>query len=306
MKSKVQWKRCEVLLMVLMLEASPTGNEEIADWIELAILTRGKKGITTHEIEKLASEWAGLSELQVASGLKVMERRSSLLASKYPYKLNEFAVVFDQRMECSAYIYLLLITRTSSSVSWQSPTPTQDESDLFEEFVAHALADYLGDGAEAIPFGWPSKFGRPLEFPLAINWLADKLGLKLGSAFRPPRRKDGGVDVVAWKPFKDRRSGFPIYLVQCTLQKEYVSKSRDIDLRIWAGWLEMDHDPVSILAIPRSIAPGESWNEASANSIIFERIRLSESMERPVSEEVQRYVEKLVAEFRKFSETHLD
>jgi hypothetical protein len=289
-----------------MLEASPTGNEEIADWIELVILASGHKGNTTHKIQKWAHDWANLSELQVASGLKVMERRGTLLGSKYPFAVNDFAVVFDHSMETSLYIYLLLMTRPSSSVSWQSVVPTQEESDLFEEVVALALKDYLGEPAEAIPFGWPSKFGRPQEFPLAIDWLADKLGLKLGNAFRPPRRKDGGVDVVAWKPFKDRRSGFPIYLVQCTLQKEFVSKSRDIDLRIWAGWLEMDHDPVSILAIPRSIAPGESWNEITANSIIFERFRLAESLNQAIPQAHRVYVEKLVGDFRKFAESHLE
>jgi hypothetical protein len=290
-----------------MLEAAPTGNEEIADWIELAILASGQKGNTTHKIQKWANDWANLSELQVASGLKTMERRSALLGSKYPFAVNEFAVVFDQQpLESSLYIYLLLMTRPTSSVSWQSAVPTQDESDLFEEVVALALKDYLGESAEAIPFGWPSKFGRPQEFPLAIDWLADKLGLKLGKAFRPPRRKDGGVDVVAWKPFNDRRSGFPIYLVQCTLQKEFVSKSRDIDLRIWAGWLEMDHDPVSILAVPRSIAPGEAWNEITANSIIFERFRLTESINQSIPEAHRDYISKLVSDFRKFAESHLE
>lgn len=289
-----------------MLEASPTGNEEIADWIELAILASGNKGNTTHKIQKWANDWANLSELQVASGIKVIERRSGLLGSKYPFEVNDFAIVFNESMELSAYVYLLLITRPASSVSWQTAVPTQDESDLFEEFVALALKDYLGEPAEAIPFGWPSKFGRPQEFPLAIDWLADKLGLKLGSAFRPPRRKDGGVDVVAWKPFKDRRSGFPIYLVQCTLQKEFVSKSRDIDLRIWAGWLEMDHDPVSILAIPRSIAPGESWNEITANSIIFERFRLVELFKHPLPEAQREYASKLLEGFRSFARSQLE
>lgn len=289
-----------------MLEASPTGNEEIADWIELAILASGQKGNTTHKIQKWANDWANLSELQVASGMKVMERRSGLLGSKYPFEVNEFAIIFNQSMELSSYIFLLLVTRPATAVSWQTAVPTQDESDLFEEFVALALKDYLGEPGEAIPFGWPSKFGRPQEFPLAIDWLADKLGLKLGTAFRPPRRKDGGVDVVAWKPFKDRRSGFPIYLVQCTLQKEFVSKSRDIDLRIWAGWLEMDHDPVSILAIPRSIAQGESWNEITANSIIFERFRLVESMKHTLTEGQKVYTGRLVQEFRNFTRSNLE
>jgi len=295
-----------VWLTTPMLEASPAGNEEIADWLELAVLAFGQKGNTNHKILKWANDWANLTELQTSSGLKVMERRCNLLGDKYPFEVNDFAVVFNQAMEHSIYSYLLLITRPTNSVAWQTPAPTQEESDLFEELVAYALKDYLGDSAEAIPFGWPSKFGRPMEFHLAIDWLAGKMGLKLGSAFRPPRRKDGGVDVVAWKPFKDRRSGFPIYLVQCTLQKEFVSKSRDIDLRIWAGWLEMDHDPVTILALPRTIGPGESWNEITANSIIFDRFRLLEALNREIPEGHKDYVQKLLPSLRNFADLNFE
>ena len=292
--------------MTQMLEASPVGNEEIADWIEVVILAGGQKGTTNHQIEKWGSDWANLSAVQVSSGLKIMERRKALLGPKYPFEVNEFAVVFDQSMSNSNYLYFLLMTRPNYPVSWQTGIPTQEESDLFEEVVALALKEYLGDAAEAIPFGWPSKFGRPQEFHLAINWLAEKLGLKLGSAFRPPRKKDGGVDVVAWKPFKDRRSGFPIYLIQCTLQKEYVSKSRDIDLRIWAGWLELDRDPVTVLAIPRAIAPGEGWNEVTANSIIFERFRLVEALNSPIPEAQQKYLQKLVIGIREMAGVSLE
>ncbi len=288
-----------------MLEATPVGNEEIADWIELVIIAGGQKGNTNHKIQKLGLDWANLNEVQISSGLKVMERRQSLLQDKYPFAVNDLAVVFNENLSISLYTYLLYTTRPANVVPWQSASPTQQESDLFEEVVSLALKDYLGHSSEAIPFGWPSKYGRPEQFPQAIDWLAQKMSVKLGSAFRPPRRKDGGVDVVAWKPFKDKRSGFPIYLVQCTLQKDFVSKARDIDLRHWAGWLDMDRDPITILAIPRAIANGELWNEATANSIIFERLRIVDSSNSPLPEDQVDYVEKLFSRFREFASHHL-
>ena len=288
-----------------MLEATPVGNEEIADWIELAVIAGGHKGNTNHKIQKLGSDWTNLNEVQISSGLKVMERRQFLLQDKYPFTVNDLAVVFKENLAISLYTYLLYITRPANAVPWQSVSPTQQESDLFEEVVSLTLKDYLGPASEAIPFGWPSKYGRPEQFPQAIDWLAQKMSVRLGLAFRPPRRKDGGVDVVAWKPFKDRRSGFPIYLVQCTLQREFVSKARDIDLRHWAGWLDMDRDPITILAIPRAIANGELWNEATANSIIFERVRIVDSCNSPLPEGQVEYAEKLLSRFREFASHHL-
>jgi hypothetical protein len=176
---------------------------------------------------------------------------------------------------------------------------------LFEEFVALILTEYLGSNSHALAFGWPSKLGRPQEFNLAIEWLAAKMGIEPGSAFRPPRRKDGGVDVVAWKNFGDKRSGFPIYLVQCTLQRDFLPKSRDIDLRLWAGWLEMDRDPLAVLAVPKTISPGELWNEISANAIVLDRIRLSEYCNFNISSEIESYLEKILNKWRIEGENHL-
>jgi hypothetical protein len=101
------------------------------------------------------------------------------------------------------------------------------------------------------------------------------MGTRLGRAYRPPRRKDGGVDVVGWRQFPDRKPGFPIILVQCTLERDFVHKSRDIDRRIWAGWLAFDVDPLTALAIPHIVAREEDWREMAANVIVLDRIRLT-------------------------------
>jgi hypothetical protein len=223
----------------------------------------------------------------------------------YPFEINEYAVVFHtERLNCG-YTYLLAISRPSYLATWQNPSPTQEDSDLFEDFVASVLMVYLGSNSHALAFGWPSKLGRPQEFHKAVEWLASKMGIEPGSAFRPPRRKDGGVDVVAWKGFGDKRSGFPIYLVQCTLQRDFLSKSRDIDLRLWAGWLEMDRDPLAMLAVPKTISSGELWNEISANAIVFDRIRLTEYSNFNNSSAVETYLKKIVSKWQFEGANHL-
>jgi hypothetical protein len=288
-----------------MLDVAPVGNEEIADWLEIAIIASDQKGNTNHKLEDWAASLCGLSDHQVASALKVIERRSAILKNKYPFEINEYAVVFHtERLNCG-YTYLLATSRPSYSANWQSQSPTHEEADLFEDFVADVLKDYLGSSSNALAFGWPSKLGRPQEFHKAIEWLAGKMGIEPGHAYRPPRRKDGGVDVVAWKGFGDKRSGFPIYLVQCTLQRDFVIKSREIDLRLWSGWLEMDRDPLVILAVPKTIPPGEVWNEISANAIILDRIRLTENCNFDNSPEVESYLEKIVSKWQSEGEIHL-
>jgi len=258
----------------MVLSAAPAGTEEIADWIENVALAIGSGALATQRLMTLASDWAGVSAVQVNMALSVMERREKLLGSRYPFKISEIAVQKIDFDESLIYKSLLFLSRSSTSTPWNSGAIPSAHTDLFEELSAVALKVMLGEGSKALQFGWPSKDGRPSEFYEAVPWLANQMGVAIGAGYRPPRRKDGGVDLVAWRPFKDGKNGFPIYLVQCTVQQDFVSKSRDIDLRLWAGWLALDRDPICVLTIPRTVQSNEDWNEVSANVILLDRIRL--------------------------------
>jgi hypothetical protein len=154
-------------------------------------------------------------------------------------------------------------------------------TELFEVITESALANLWGPGGEAITFGFPSRHGRPEAFDQAVIWLAEKIGLTPGIGYRPPYRKDGGVDVVAWRQFADRRPGFPIALAQCTIQRETFTKTTDIDLRLWASWLAMDFDPTSLLVIPGTIrSSGPDWQQLSTVVTVIERVRLIELLAR--------------------------
>ena len=169
---------------------------------------------------------------------------------------------------------MLTVATGNPLLEWEDKT-VAEAAEAFEYLVVAAARELLGSGAQAVRFAFPSAEGRPREFPQAVLWLAGRMGVRIGSAYRPPRRKDGGVDVVAWRPFPDGRPGFPVALVQATLETRFVHKASDVDLKIWTGWLRLDVDPMVVLAIPRTIPNDESWNEASTRAVILERIRIA-------------------------------
>jgi hypothetical protein len=116
-------------------------------------------------------------------------------------------------------------------------------------------------------------------------WLAQRLGIDPGTGYRDPRRKDGGVDVVAWRSFMDGRPGFPVALAQCTIQEEALTKTTDIDVRLWATWLAMDLDPLSVLVLPGTIQrAGPRWRQLSSVVMVIERLRLVELLGRSTLE----------------------
>jgi hypothetical protein len=253
-------------------------SELIADWIEINALSQSDNASGFDKLRSFVSEKLDVPSQRVDVSLNLIKRRSEVLLDSYPFEVKSVGMVRRQDWDKLPYSFLL---RISSSVSHDFSLASDQNTERvesFEKLVVVAMQNLMGFGSKAIRFGFPSE-DRPIEFPRAIEWLSNRMGIKSGEAYRPPRRKDGGVDVVAWRPFKDRRNGFPVYLVQVTCEKNFSHKIYDIDLRLWSGWLNLDSDPVSVLAVPTTISPGEEWNEISSRVVVLERIRICELLE---------------------------
>jgi hypothetical protein len=250
-------------------------SELIADWIELNALS---KSDNASGFDKLRLESAELLELpaqRIDVALNVIKRRFEILRDDYPIEIKSVGMVRRSNWETMPYTFLLRISSGFEHAFSYTAVENTNRAESFENIVVFCLKNLLGRDAKAIRFGFPSG-DRPVEFPKAIEWLSARMGVSSGQAYRPPRRKDGGVDVVAWRPFKDRRNGFPVYLVQATCERNFSHKVFDIDLRLWSGWLSLDVDPHSVLAVPTTISPGEEWNDISSRVVILERIRICE------------------------------
>ena len=252
-------------------------TEVVADTIELELLTAPAKSRAVAWIQGSSHAASLVAPQQVDSAIALMRRRGSLLRGKYPLEIRDVGVIRRPNALDLPYSSMLTVTGGNPLLTWENGSIVE-AAEAFEHLAVVAVRELLGSGARAVRFAFPSAEGRPREFPQAILWLAEQMGIRIGSAYRPPRRKDGGVDVVGWRPFPDGRPGFPVALAQVTVESRFVHKASDVDLKIWAGWLRLDVDPMVILAIPRTIPNDESWNEASTRAVILERIRIANLM----------------------------
>lgn len=253
-----------------------SGASEIADWIEVSLLLRGRRQLGGDALHRLALEELDMEPPGVSMGTREMGRRRRLLGELYPFEDKHVALRAAEGAAESSYAALLMLSPRSPYRQLLSPTPTEQMAVAFERLAAEAAARLLGPGSRSLRFGWPSDAGRPPDFNGAIHWLAREMRIDPGVAYRPPRRKDGGVDVVAWRPFADGRSGFPMLLVQCTLQAEVRSKALDIDLVNWTSWLALDRAPLTALAVAHILPPGEGWDEVALHTIPLDRLRVCE------------------------------
>lgn len=263
-----------------MTDLEVATTEALADWIETSILVCRSGSLGVDRLIELADSELGKPESTVSVALGAISRRARVLGPEYPFSVNDVAVVRREAPGADNYIALLLLTPGSPARQTVRVSETAQMGEIFETISEEALRSFWGAGGTAIRFGYPAH-GRPREFDLAIPWLAGQIGIEPGRGYRPPRRKDGGVDVVAWRKFSDNRPGFPLALAQCTIQREVSSKAMDIDLRLWSSWLAMDSDPLSLLVIPGTIrAAGPDWRQLTTVALVIERIRLIELLGR--------------------------
>ena len=254
-----------------------SGRDEIADWIETCLLVRNDNHLGLNTLNEMARELIDTSEHQVALAVRSMERRSDLLADSYPFRITDDYLQVDTGAQEFPYTSLLTMTATSPFNQLVDLSHAEFEASAiqFEKITEEAIRSLLGPGSKALRFGYPNELGRPSGFQEAMVWLAEQLEVKLGDSYRPPKRKDGGVDVIGWKPFPDNKSGMPVLLVQCTLQRDFTDKAADIELRHWSGWIKLQTPPTAVLAIPGHVDGHEKWEEISARSMILDRCRLA-------------------------------
>jgi hypothetical protein len=264
-----------------MTDLEVSSTEAIADWIETSVLVSDSGHFGRDTLDGLALTEIGAAPMKVSMAIGTMTKRAAVLGDSYPFMVSDIAVLRREVRHATTYAALLHLTPGSVARQTVRATETAVMGELLEEVSEAALANFWGPGGKALSFGYPSKHGRPEAFDQAVVWLAGKIGLEAGRGYRPPRRKDGGVDVVAWRQFADRRPGFPLALAQCTIQAEAFTKTTDIDLRLWSSWLAMDIDPLSMLVVPGTIrSAGPDWRQLTTVVMVIDRIRLMDLLGR--------------------------
>jgi hypothetical protein len=269
-----------------------SGKVGLADLIELLTLSFPQTLFTSNRLHSVLGELWGLEDHHYELAKQEMSRRSRIAGSNYPFRLVNGVPTLGE--DTGHYVALLCLSQMNKTNPDLDPTNQVVMAKDFELLVEGMLSDFFGSQTKSVNFGFPSTIGRPAEFSHAITWLASRIGIQPGTSFRSPRRKDGGVDIIIWKSFGDSRSGVPILLVQATLQKDVRSKSRDVDRRMWSGWLAMDIDPLVGLAFPHALEQSEVWNEITRNCLVLDRVRLcasSKTNDLPVPSSLQQLVQ---------------
>ena len=121
-------------------------------------------------------------------------------------------------------------------------------------------------------------FTHPNTWHEFISEVQELLGEKAGDPTRFPQykvAKDAGLDVVLFKPFKDKRIGFPLFLIQCASGANWVKKRGQPNINEWKTFIDFAAVPKKALAIPFALPEHDFWWTCrSMDGMLIDRVRL--------------------------------
>jgi hypothetical protein len=218
----------------------------------------------------------GDPEGRVSDIWQEISRRHRLVPKAHPVK------VFGDRLERiqlwmdnPVYAFQLLLTLQrlydlieTSSGQWGRPAK------LFELLTTSAAAQYLGD---AINIGTPRRGDVPRSFGRCLDYICKKLGeVKGTTTLYTSTVKDDGVDIIAWRSFKDGRSSQVIILINCAAGAGWRGKLGEISLSVWRDHINWATDPIKAFAVP-FVVDDAQWMRLckEAEGVLFDRLRIA-------------------------------
>lgn len=249
----------------------------MAEFIEAELYFSDDDYLSLTELRGVFASGRQPNDDEMRFALAEIERRESAWGSLYPYMADADGVAVLRAPKCSLYFCLLVLSLQGTAVRDRKETPRSDA--LFDAISREAFRAWYS--ADAINFGWPPRDGRSASFPNAVADAARALGVGIREEEIPTHLKDAGVDVIAWRPFRDERGGFQIILIQNTVQWSFRKKAYDVRPLRWFAWLRIGALPSVGFAVPFAIAPSDPWwlDVTDGTQLVMDRGRLLEALD---------------------------
>lgn len=322
-RKKQRNKKNGKIYFARQLIKTPEGSVGVgiyADWLEISVWAQSDHQISRQEVISIFTIGEEIKDPEmVSSGAEnqvnqiwdEIKTRVLELKKAYPFKLSDNEEIFylpkDDYINLS-YIFCLLISYFGLSDLMNKNT--SKASNLFEGLCTYVaqkyLSDDLGDNGY-LQFGAPrtswKKHTRPL--PKAIDEIIKNigdgtnrvLGIKVGRKIIADGG-DGGLDVIAWRKFPDKRPGYLLFFGQCATSKNYSVYLGKLfeHQNFLLTHLDTDLSPVFGFFIPHSLTINDQENKGyweqikRSKNIPFDRNRIALYGYSWKNDEVDKYI----------------
>lgn len=169
------------------------------------------------------------------------------------------------------YIFCLLLSYCSDK---QKRVAGLKHEIMFEQLACVVARRYI-DG-KVLRFGFP-RTDLPRSFTKALGCVCCKLHEWTPFAGRTGRQKDGGLDLLAWKPFPDGQPGKLILFGHCASGSDWDEKINELQPHDFcSSWLGGDRSPiVKTFFIPHRLEAEDFDRRAVSAKLFFDRCRMA-------------------------------
>lgn len=298
-------------------------RSRLADWLEVLVLSRAR-GVATrgdmlglfdlfeddcHELEldqgmQLEEEILEDKRLASADGvLDELDHRAIVLGEIYPFvlqagqnwRLSQASAPTDNETAIARACYkfcLLTSAIRDRRIQGQQVAALKGTMPVhFQAIALEAAAEVVG--GTSVSFGWPRPEGT--EFRPALQELSQRLRLGRPLATVPlwskGREKDAGVDIIAWRDFRDARPGKIVLFGQVASGADWTEKSVKADTPRFLSWFSerpTEHFiPAIFIPFPQhhectgradeafeAVAVAEAWRREQELGLVIDRLRI--------------------------------
>jgi hypothetical protein len=261
------------------------GYEEVdettiyADWVECSALFHDEE-ISKSDVKDCFSEIDSFDSektpLIVADIWSELERRKLLLGQRCPVSIKGNRITAMNWQNYAAYSFCLLLSYSKSNREWERKfcNDYQTQGEFFEHISVASLRHLLKDW-EVNLTGWSK--ANSTNIKRQIKDIASELGESIGQETPRPVDKDGGVDVLCYRLFPDKRGNYPVIFVQCATGRNWTDKRREDALRLWSNWIHFKTPNLLSRGFAVPFAFGDETfrqTQIHGDCLILDRIRL--------------------------------
>lgn len=254
----------------------------LCDWIEGSVLF-DNEDLSKADIVDVLKEEEVYDDPDVAMELvndawNELEDRLVWIGGKGPFSLFRQTIKSEGSWkENPAHSFCIFLSMPQCYDNWSTALCQGDYSEqgrLFEALTKVSIEHQFSDW-EVYPTGWSNK--NPVQLSNIVDEIAKRLG-EIKGELQPwvkPGRKDGGLDLLCYRPFLDNRGGVPVYLMQCASGKNWEDKLHTPNLNVWTKIINFMAKPRKAFAIPFALPDKEFKATCTeVNGMLLDRYRI--------------------------------
>ena len=221
----------------------------------------------------------------VVDALEELKRRLSWIAPGIPFSITDSQSVVDSQVrrinswqDTPAHSFCILLSLAQCYAKWRCSIPNWDyntQGEIFELITQESLEKQFSDW-QVKRTGWSHT--EPTGLRKMVDQIAGYLGESIGDNINEwidSRDKDAGLDLLCYRPFPDNRTGFPVYLIQCTTAQKWQKKVGEPSVNFWRQLIKFVIPPQKAFAIPFALNDNNFRKRcAEIEGLFLDRYRL--------------------------------